>query len=188
MVINRIFKWVVPLGIGFGLIIFTFIFRGQQLREPEITVSSQPSPEATAGEATPTLSIVPTSTRMPTPSIKVTNPAATCQLTGSIDFINDNLYETKGAKISYQNVDDHIRQIYWKTNPDDGALVVGPNLFEQLIIPDGERQVGVTLTKNTGAKSYLLTAQVTYGVRDSNGNVQVKIANCYGFVIVNMPK
>lgn len=179
---NMIFKWVIPLGVGLGLIIFVFVFRGQWLREPEITVSPQPSPEATVGEATPILSFVPT------PSIKIANPAATCQLTGSIDFIKDDLYETKGAKISYQNVDDIIRQIYWKTNPDDGALVVGPNLFEQLVIPNGERQVGVSLIKSTSVKSYSLTAQITYGVKESNGNVKVKIADCSGSVIVNMPK
>ena len=190
MVISRILKRVILLSASLGLIIFAFVFRGQQLQEPEATVSPQPSPEATAGEATPTLSFVPTLTpvRTPTPSIKITNPAATCQLAGSINFINDDLYETRGAKISYQNVDDTIRQIYWKTNPDDGALVVGPNLFEQLVIPNGERQVGVSLIKSTNVKSYLLTAQVTYGIRGPNGGeIGVRLANCSGSVIVNMP-
>ena len=123
-----------------------------------------------------------------TPTSKpITSIAASCQLNGSIKFINENLYETIGAKITYQNVDDAIRQIYWKANPDDGVLTIGPNLFENLDIPNGEREIGVVLKGEPSATSYLLTASITYGAKQPSGAVEVKIANCSGTITVKMP-
>lgn len=167
--------WLAILVVGIGLIAFSLFTR-------DAKAPGLPS-------ATPTDSFLlqPTST----PASLLVSPAmtkaATCQISGSIKFINDNLYETKGAKIAYQNVDDSIRQIYWKTKPDDRALAVGPNLFEQLPVPKGEREVGVTLYKNTGVKLYTLTAQVTYGVKRPQGGEIVKEANCTGTISVTLP-
>jgi len=113
---------------------------------------------------------------------------ASCQLSGSISFINKSLYRTEGAKISYQNIDDITRQIIWTVYPDDGALRVGPNLFEQLKIPNGEREVGVALYDDPTVNSYTLTAAVTYGVDQPDGSEKIEEVKCTGEVIVNIPE
>src|SRR3989344_4765433 len=130
---------------------------------PIISESPSPSPDSSS---------VPFS-----PKSNISVPA-TCQLSGEIVFINQNLYETIGAKIAYQNVDDAIRQIYWKSNPDDGVLTIGPNLFENLPLPSGERNVGVAVNKETTVKNYTLTASINYGIKNTNGIVEERIANC----------
>lgn len=176
----RTVTWLAILFIGIGLIAFSFFIRDAKNPEPTTPALTGLSPATTSPSTQSTFS--------PTPQ-KVVNGTriATCQLRGSIKFINNNLYETKGAKIAYQNVDDRIRQIYWQSNPDDEALTVGPNLFEQLIIPTGEHEVGVTLQKNTEVKLYTLTAAVSYGVELTNGREEVKKANCTGTITVTLP-
>lgn len=177
---SRLF-WIVILIIGIGLIISANIFRDQG-----------PKPAANNPEATnePTNSPEPLTTPRVTPKSggQGSLPQAVCQISGEIKFINPNLYETIGAKIAYQNVDDEIRQIYWKSNPDDGLLSVGPNLFEGLEIPNGEREIGVVLKNEFPAVSYFLTASITYGVKQTSGAVEEKIANCSGTITVKTPQ
>lgn len=147
----------------------------QQKPKPRATTSTSPIPRRTP------LFYLPTSV----PRSQITAPA-TCQISGSINFINDNLYESKGAKIVYQNVDDPNRFIFWKISPDDGALKAGPNIFQELNLPNNEREVGVTLVQKATAKSYLLTATITYGVPHPDW-MEIKNANCSGTIAVNMP-
>ena len=93
-----------------------------------------------------------------------------------------------GAKIAYQNVDDEIRQIHWRSNPDDGLLSVGPNLFEGLIIPSGEREIGTVLKGKPSVDNYTLNASVTYGMKNSTGETEEKVANCSGTITVDVSK
>lgn len=169
--------WIIGLVIAVGFIILISISSdeesnniSQQTPTPFESVSSLPSPSPS-----------------PRPTILTESIAATCQIGGEIIFLNKSLYENKNAKIAYQNVDDVIRQIYWKSNPEDGVLVVGPNLFEGLPLPSGERNVGVALAKETAVKNYTLTASITYGIKNINGIVEERIANCLGKVIIQMP-
>ena len=174
---NKLILWTIVLAACAGLIISANIFRDK----PSDNIS-QNSPTPLADEtASPSLS--PSSSPLTSP---VQVPAA-CQITGQIVFLNKNLYENKNAKITYQNVDDPIRQIFWKTEPADGALTIGPNLFEDLPLPDGERNVGVALAKETNVRNYTLTASITYGVKRADGSIEEKISNCSGEVLVQMP-
>ena len=173
---NRVIFWIIILVLGIGLIVLAQVFRdkpGDTSLKP--TVSESPNPTAS-----PTLS----PTLGGTPISKV----ATCQISGSIKFINSNLYETMAAKITYKNVDDKIRQIFWKSNPDDGVLSVGPNLFEQLPLPNGEKEVGVALNKEPSASTYTLTASINYGLRNQKGEIEEKIANCTGQIFIDTSK
>lgn len=138
--------------------------------------SSSSSPRVKPGFSLPT----------PPPRQLLTGPAS-CAVAGTIRFLNPNLYQNEGAKISYQNVDDYTRFIYWKIFPDDGTLKVGPNIFAELDLPNGERDIGVTLYPPAAAKQYALTASVTYGVINQTGAEEIKEAPCAGSVKVIMP-
>ena len=170
--------WIIVLAAGTGLIISANIFRDK----PSDNVSQVSSTPLASETVSPSLN--PSASPRPISPVQV--PAA-CQITGQIVFLNKNLYENKNAKIVYQNVDDVIRQIYWKSDPDDGVLAIGPNLFEELPLPDGERNIGVALNKETAVKNYTLTASITYGARNVRGIVEERIANCTGKVLVRMP-
>ncbi len=162
---------------GFLIFFFGGNFSGPN---PEL-VQTSPTPSGTVLVNSTAPTVTPIQKRATSNALKT----AACQLSGGIRFIEENLYETKGAKISYQNVDDRIRQIIWRSEPDDGALIVGPNLFEELEIPNGEREVGVSLTKTATARDYILTARITYGFQE-NGRLEVRSADCSGKVTVTM--
>lgn len=176
---NMIF-WIIVLVAGLGLIISANVFRDTNPSGnlPVLTESSSPSPEST-NQAVPKL------TSKPVSSVSL---SATCQLGGEIRFIKQNLYETKDAKITYQNVDDPTRQIFWKSEPNDEALVIGPNLFEGLPLPSGQREIGVTLSKMPISKSYTLTAAITYGIKNSDGDIDVRNTDCTGKITVDTSK
>lgn len=197
---SRIFFWLVIAAAGLILILLSSFFRGRpsETNQPppgQLTASSSPEAAATAPKAA---TGSPQATKLPRPTVGsgslptpvprglITGPA-TCQLSGSINFISENLYETRGAKIAYQNVDDGSRFIFWKVSPDDGILTVGPNIFSQLTLPNGEREIGVSLTKPSSVESYTLTASVTYGVIKPNGSEEIKESACSGSIAVIMP-
>ena len=174
---NKVILSVIASAVGIGLLVLINIFRdggpnniSKQTPAPSEVFISSPSPSAS-----------------PRPSPSPKQIAASCQITGQIVFLDKNLYENKNAKIIYQNVDDAIRQIYWKSNPDDGVLTVGPNLFEDLPLPSGERNVGVAVNRETTVKNYTLTASINYGIKNTNGIVEERIANCVGKASVQMP-
>lgn len=174
---NKVILWIIVLAAAVGLLISANIFRDKT--------------PGNISQETPTLSEIVSPSVSPSPSPRPTSlpkpVAATCQVAGQIVFLNKNLYENKNAKIAYQNVDDVIRQIYWKSEPDDKALTIGPNLFEDLPLPNGERNIGLAINKETFAKSYTLTASINYGIKNANGIIEEKIANCAGKVLVQMP-
>jgi hypothetical protein len=167
--------WLVVVLAGVSLLIFSNYGRHTNSPISQSSPSLSPSPTAT-----PTIK----NTVVPSPS---TQKTATCQLEGSIIFLKENLYETKGAKIIYQNVDSPARLLFWKTNPDDGALRIGPNIFSGLPLPDGEQPVGMTLEKTPTAKTYILTASITYGMQKLTGTEEIKEANCSGSITVLVP-
>ncbi len=189
--------WVMFFLVGAGLIVFSSVFRDEK---PFSVVSPTPlvllSPSPTAKIPLPSgtkdkdglLKGIPDQRLAPTsvPSGQITGPA-TCQLGGSINFLEKNLYETRGAKIAYQNVDHPARLVFWKILPDDGTIIVGPNIFSGLPLPNGERPVGVSVIKDMLAGSYNLTAAISYGVTDSRGVEKIYNADCTGSIIVNAP-
>ena len=171
---NNLIFWIIALIAGVGLIISANIFR--DTNQGGSLVIETTSPSLSEPENQGTITPKPTSS----------STVASCQLGGKIRFINQNLYETIGAKITYQNVDDPTRQIFWRSEPADGILAVGPNLFEDLPLPSGEREIGVSLKNNPTSKSYTLTAAITYGARNSNGDIEVRNVDCAGKITVDM--
>ena len=179
---RRSIVWIVTLALGLGLIFYSIVLRDESGVSSSLPGGQTPTPDL---GTTPEVTLITTPVSTGKPIIGQT--PATCQISGKIRFWKDDLYETIGAKIVYQNVDDRIRQIYWKSNPDDGALRVGPNLFEELILPTGEKSVGVALNKKVYAPLYTLTAAITYGLKRPDGAVDEKVANCTGNIIVTLP-
>ncbi len=172
---TKLILWIIILGVGIGLIFFAQVFRDKP-NDTSLRPAPSESPNPTASP-----------TQSPTPGGSISK-TATCQISGQVRFISSNTYETVGAKISYQNVDDKIRQIFWTSNPDDGVLAVGPNLFEQLQIPNGEKEVGVALNKKPQADNYVLTAAINYGVKLPSGAEELKKINCTGTITVDTSK
>ena len=181
---NKIVLWVVILTTGAGLLILANIFRD---KKPGNIFQGTPTPSETVF-LSPDSTSSPQASPSPRPRPTLNQAATTCQIKGEIVFLNKDTYENKGALIAYKNVDDVIRQIYWKADPNDGALTIGPNLFEDLTLPDGERNIGVALVKESKAENYTLTASITYGIKNSRGGVEEKIANCAGKVSVDVSK
>ena len=172
---NKAF-WIIVLAVGAGLLISANIFRD---------TNPGPITDNSGTAAEPTDSPEPQTSPRPTAKSQTFLPPATCQISGEIVFLTKDTYENKRAKIVYQNVDDSIRQIYWKSDPDDGVLVAGPNLFEDLSIPNGERDIGVAFAKEPIAKNYTLTASVTYSLRDA-GSIEKKVADCSGKINIDL--
>lgn len=170
---------IILIVIGVGLLFFANIFRDKPKNNPT------PSPTSEQTQSAPSLS--PSPAPSVTPSVSRVSKAATCQLAGEIKFVSPNIYQTIGAQITYQNIDDKIRQIFWRSSPNDGVLTIGPNLFEELKIPNGEAEVGVDIRKAANVKVYTLTARINYGQRDAAGVTRVKETSCTGSVKVTMP-
>ena len=97
--------------------------------------------------------VIGATTPSPRPRPTLNQAATTCQIKGEIVFLNKDTYENKGALIAYKNVDDVIRQIYWKADPNDGALTIGPNLFEDLTL--ASRFLLLTLLQHRSHKKQL---------------------------------
>ena len=134
----------------------------------------------------------PQATSSPVPSVATPKPSdiditkftkpATCQLSGSIEFVQKNIFASKNALIAYQGIDNDARLIKWSVTPKD-ELSIGPNLFASLDIPDGSRSITIALPPEPKARSYTLTASITYG-RWINDVVVVKEARCTGSIPV----
>lgn len=208
----KVIFWVLVTAAGLGLIIFSSVSKndiiGEKSPSPSaVTISSSAISPTITPKATPRATPRATKTVSPTTSVndesfkgipdqrlvptsvpkeQITGPA-TCRLEGGINFIRQDLYESKGAKIVYRNVDSPARLIFWKVTPDDGVLKIGPNIFSGLTLPDGEREVGVTVERTTSAKSYALSASVTYGETDERNVEKIKEASCFGAITVTMP-
>lgn len=198
--------WITVLIAGLGLIIYSQFGGGfktgqednENLMDEDLLISGTVSPSPSFSTTpVPTPRPKPSTTgtpvssgqslvQTPVPANLITGPA-TCQLSGSINFINENLYETKGAKMVYQNVDDSSRLVFWKTIPDDGALTISPNIFASIQpLPNGETQVGASLYETPTVKEYILTATITYGVKRPDGSEKIERADCSGQVMITI--
>ncbi|MEK7600424.1 MAG: hypothetical protein AAB463_00495 [Patescibacteria group bacterium] len=143
---------------------------------PNVSVSPLPS-----GSALPSTKPRPTVTPFAGPT-GLTAPAS-CKLEGSVRFISKDTYESRNARISWENVDSRGRNIVWKTLPS-GGLNIGPNIFESIGIPKGSSDITVALPANP-AKRYTLSAEIGYG-QIVDGNVVVKQAKCSGSIVVDV--
>lgn len=174
--------WLVILIVGIGLIVFSSVSRDTR------RVSDGPAlTESPLSSGTPQPSKQPLITASPAasyPNIVNKYPPAECALSGSIEYVSPGLYENKGAKISYKNVDSIARHIIWSVSPKDD-LSVGPNLFAHLPVPDGSEDLSVGLPDNPIAKNYILTAQITYGMF-VKGNQEIRNASCSGRIPVKL--
>ena len=98
---------------------------------------------------------------------------------------HNNVYDNQDAKFIYKGIDHPGRLVYWTVSPQDN-LGVGPQIFAQIPIPDGESLIGISLPENPKYKQYELTASITYG-RLVNGNVKVFTKACTGKTTVVLP-
>lgn len=179
--------WIIAIIIVAGLALLWFANSNRDVRQD----SNNPGAMQTQ-DLSPTASGSPAVTGSPRPSPTATNspkltnklPPASCQLTGSIDFLEKGLYQNKNANIVYKNIDSVARGIIWTVTPQDD-LSVGPNLFATLPVPNGTEDVTVGLPDNPKSKSYTLTAKVTYGWY-TNGDFGIKEAPCSGKIPVNL--
>lgn len=181
---RALFFWVVVILAGVGLISYSYFFR-----PGDGTVTPTAGPDLTVS---PILDQSPTSS--PRPNMKeteepflglrgITSPA-TCQISGEANFSSPDSFSSN-TKISWQNVDSQGRLIKWHISPKDD-LAIGPNLFANLIIPNGQYDnFTIRLPEKPVAKAYLVTASVTYG-QIIKGDVKVKEVNCTGQVKVNL--
>jgi hypothetical protein len=157
---------------------------------PVASTSRTPSANKTVNPAFPTPHPQNYIVQTPVPRNLITGPA-TCQLEGRIVYQDKNTYITEGAKMKFQNVDDSARLIYWTYSPNDGTFTSGPNIFANIRnLPNGELTVGSTWqpNKTPTAKSYQLTAKITYGVYNNEGiETGTAEANCTGSITVTTP-
>lgn len=174
--------WLIILAAGLGLIVFSSVSRDSR------QVSDNPVPTDNAeASSTPEPSDQPAITASPLvsyPNIADKYPPAECSLVGSIEYLEPKLYESRGAKINYKNVDSKARHIIWSVLPKDD-LSVGPNLFARLPVPYGSEDISVSLPANPIAKNYILTAQITYGVF-VKGNQEIRTVSCSGQIPINL--
>lgn len=179
---NLVFLGVVAL-IGAG-ILYVYFSRpvkdsGLSADIADINVVQSPTPTST-----PQPALSPTKEE-PFSGLHGIKSPATCQVGGEIDFSSKDLFSSNGSKISWQNVDSQGRLINWHISPKDN-LAIGPNIFGNLDVPNGEYEnLTVRLPESPVAKSYLLTASVTYG-QFIQGDLKVKEVNCTGQVRVNL--
>ena len=176
---------VAVLGLGLVLVVYFAKPAGyvKQTTEPTAEPSVVQSPNISVGpklspspQATPRPSVPPTEEPFVGPN-GIKSPA-TCQVDGKAEFFDPGSYSSN-TKISWQNVDSQGRLIKWRISPNDG-LAIGPNLFANLIVPDGQyNNLTIRLPENPVSKTYLLTASVTYG-QFINGDLKVKEVNCSG--------
>lgn len=143
---------------------------------PDVIQSYSPTPASTI---IPTKSNNPaTTTKEPFIGPNGIKAPAICQVSGKAEFFDLGSYSSN-TKISWQNVDSQGRLINWRISPKDN-LAIGPNLFANLIVPDGQYDnLTIRLPENPVSKTYLLTASVTYG-QFVEGDLKVKEVNCSG--------
>ena len=198
----KLFGLVIILGLGF--FVFSLINKHKEppLVENSPSFSPLPSPSPSSSpkfSPSPRVSPTPTvadggdfsglhrQTLVPTsvPQEKLTGPGS-CELSGGrIVFLEPNFYAHKQAFLSYKNIDSPARLIFWRILPDDGALLVGPNIFADLELPEGRTDLSVTQYKKETAKHYTLSASVAYGIFKNGAVVGTAEAVCKGEIKVD---
>jgi hypothetical protein len=155
---------------------------------PSISASFSPSPSPSP-KPTPKLTPStpsPTPTPSGSPSLwEQLSGEASCELKGEIKYLTSTIYDNQDALFTYKGVDHPGRLVNWIVSPNDG-LSIGPNLFAQLSLPNGESLIGVSLPESPKYKSYELTASITYG-RLIDGVVEVFTKQCSGKTTVVLP-
>lgn len=174
------------------LVIFgVYNFTSQNGQKPEASITATPS---VSESASPTPSSLPSKTQNPqstegwsqsTKLWQILKGPAYCELKGEIKFVSSNIYDNQDALFIYRGVDHPGRLINWTITPSDD-LDIGPNLFAQMNLPDGQSLIGVVLPQNPKYKRYELTAQITYG-RQINDNIEVYTQSCVGKTTVILP-
>ena len=181
---REIILWVLAATIGVAVIGYgswsrpvKYVKNGEPVETVSPSVSISPFSSPTAK---PKATSSPISTPAPTGFVGPTGlkAPASCIVGGEIEFMEKNISASREAKISWKNVDMHGRLIKWATEPED-ELVVGPNLFANLPVPDGSEGLTVRLPESPKAKTYFLTATITYGQMEK-GAVVVKEVKCSG--------
>ena len=174
-----------------------FYFARNNSGNLSISSSPTPSPDSTpsagSGQAgSPQASPKPTPKPTPKPSGSPSlweqlSGEASCELKGEIKYesMSPRVYDNQDAIFTYKGVDHPGRLINWVVSPNDG-LSIGPNLFANLPLPDGESLIGVSLPENPKYKSYELTASINYG-RLIDGNVKIFTKQCSGKTTVVLP-
>ena len=177
--------------------------------EPSVspTVSSppilRPSPGATEGAVRPNVTKVP----VPLPTgngqtsfVGETVPwslllaDASCELKGEIKFLDHNTYDNQDALFVYKGIDHPGRNVFWTVTSQDD-ISVGPNIFSNIPIPNGESLLGVILPDSPKYKRYEIAAKIQYGrLVDTRGNfvteggyVKLFEKQCDGKTIVVLP-
>ena len=195
--------WLVIIALGATLYFMGDINNGE---EADVTPTPTPTIEATV-TPTPTTMYNPTPTPITTsddgdvfagfpdqglstdtpPRSAITGPA-TCQLSGgTITFTDENTANHNSVYIAYQNVDHPARLLFWHISNDDGVLNIGPNIFDGLILPKGQENITVLIEGEPKYKTYILTAQVNYGVEHQDGGIiDTAKSNCSGEITVEL--
>lgn len=177
---KNIYFWGIILLAGLALLVYGSVSRPEIRRTPTSSPSVTGTPEFSA-----TPSVQATSTPEKFESFVGLKEPASCLIAGEITYLDKSTYaSTDNALISWRNVDSTGRLIKWRSKPADN-LSIGPNIFANLDIPDGDYGLTVGLPGKPIAKEYILFASVTYG-QLINGNVEVKEVACSGFTKVKL--
>lgn len=122
--------------------------------------------------------------KSPPPRSLITGPGK-CELSGGkIVFLSPTTARHDNATFAYENIDDPARLIYWRAEPNDGVLRVGPNIFSDLKLPKGSTTLTVTLNDQNHASRYTLTASASYGVWKDNAIIGTTTTECEGKITV----
>lgn len=179
---KNVYFWGVILLAGLALLVYGSVSQPVIVRAPtpSPTVTSTPESSATA---IPNVQVTATPEKFES-FVGLKGPA-NCLIAGEIVYLGKSTYaSTDNARISWRNVDSTGRLINWRSVPADN-LAIGPNIFANLNIPDGDYGISLGLPDKPVAKEYLLYASVTYG-QLINGNVEVKEVACAGFTKVKL--
>ena len=168
---NKNLYWIIIILVGIGLVLYAYFSKRNDL---SVDISESPSPSPTVSPS-----------EEPFVGLNGIKSPATCQVGGEVNFTAKDTFISNGSKISWKNVDSQGRLINWHIAPQDD-LKIGPNIFANLTVPDGEYQnLTVRLPENPTSKTYTLTASITYG-QFIKGDLKVKETNCSGQVKVNL--
>src|SRR3989344_4577427 len=183
---NFIF-WIIILLVGIGLVSYSYLSKpisNLGLDTSVVSPSSSPGISSSPGlSPSPSISALPS--EEPFLGLGGIKSPATCQIQGEVLFGSKDSFSSRDSKISWQNVDSQGRLIFWHISPKDN-LAIGPNLFGNLTVPNGEYEnPTVRLPENPIAKSYILTASITYG-QIIQGDVKVKETDCTGKIKVDL--
>ncbi len=119
---------------------------------------------------------------------------ASCELKGEIKFLNHNTYDNQDALFTYKGVDHPGSLVFWTVTPQDD-ISIGPNIFSNIPIPNGDSLLGIVLPENPKSKQYEITATIQYRRQvDAKGNFVTEGGNiktfqkqCVGKTTVILP-